>query len=359
MPSVTLFLCGDVMTGRGVDQVLPCPGDPRLWERGVRDAVRYVGLAEEVSGPIPRPVGFAWPWGEAVGELDDVDPDVRVINLETSITRSDDVDGDKVVHYRMAPENIGCLTVVRPDVCALANNHVLDFGRRGLADTLDALATAGIASTGAGRNLGEAVTPAIVPAGPSRVVVFSYGHWSSGVPLRWGATFERPGVALLPDLSDATADWVVDRVRRVKQPGDVVVVSLHWGSNWGYDIPADQVRFGRRLLDGGVDILHGHSSHHPRRIEVHHGKLALYGCGDLVNDYEGIGGYEEYRDDLRPLYFPTVDADTGDLVDLRITPMRADRLSLRRASVEDAEHLRRVFGSATHLARDGSLRLRL
>ncbi|WP_033442258.1 CapA family protein [Saccharothrix sp. NRRL B-16314] len=358
MSSVTLFLCGDVMTGRGVDQILPHPGDPRLWERDVRDAGRYVGLAEEVGGPVPRPAGFAWPWGEALAELDAVDPDVRVINLETSITRSDDVDLGKAVHYRMAPGNTGCLTVARPDVCALANNHVLDFGRRGLADTLDALAAAGIATTGAGRNPGEAVAPAIVPVGAARVVVFACAHWSSGVPHRWGATGERPGVVLLPDLSDATADWVVDRVRRVKRAGDVVVVSLHWGSNWGYEVPADHVRFGHRLLDGGVDVLHGHSSHHPRGIEVHRGKLALYGCGDLVNDYEGIGGYEEYRDDLRPLYFATVDVGTGDLVDLRITPMRAHRLSLRRASVEDAEHLRQVFGPGTRLNRDGSLRLR-
>src|SRR5713101_5847671 len=73
------------MTGRGVDQVLPHPGDPELRERYAADARAYVRLAERAHGPIPRPAGFAWPWGDALPVLEDVAPDVRVINLETSI----------------------------------------------------------------------------------------------------------------------------------------------------------------------------------------------------------------------------------------------------------------------------------
>jgi len=119
----------------------------------MRDARGYVELAEAVNGPIPRPVDFSWPWGDALRVLDDVAPDVRVINLETSITRSDDVAHGKAVHYRMTPENTPGLTAGRPDVCALTNNHVLDFGYDGLADTLDALAAAGIRTVGAGRPL--------------------------------------------------------------------------------------------------------------------------------------------------------------------------------------------------------------
>jgi poly-gamma-glutamate capsule biosynthesis protein CapA/YwtB (metallophosphatase superfamily) len=125
---LTLFLCGDVMTGRGIDQILPHPGDARLWETQVLDARRYVELAESMNGPIPRPVGFAWPSRDALGTLEEVAPDVRVINLETSVTRSDNAADDKGVHYRTALENVGCLTAARPDACALANNHVLDFG---------------------------------------------------------------------------------------------------------------------------------------------------------------------------------------------------------------------------------------
>ena len=85
---VTVFACGDVMPGRGVDQILPHPGDPELREAYARDARAYVDLAEDAHGPIPRPVSFGWPWGDALRVLDEIAPDVRVINLETSITAS-------------------------------------------------------------------------------------------------------------------------------------------------------------------------------------------------------------------------------------------------------------------------------
>ena len=64
---VTLFLCGDVMLGRGVDQILPHPGDPELREAHAKDARAYVDLAERAHGPIPRPVSFCWPWGTRWG----------------------------------------------------------------------------------------------------------------------------------------------------------------------------------------------------------------------------------------------------------------------------------------------------
>ncbi len=135
--AVTVFLCGDVMLGRGVDQILPHPGDPELREGWVKDARDYVELAEAANGPLPPlPVGFDWPWGDALRVLDAAAPDARVVNLETSITRSDDFAPGKAVHYRMTPENIPCLAAARPDVCVLGNNHVLDFGRRGLRETL-------------------------------------------------------------------------------------------------------------------------------------------------------------------------------------------------------------------------------
>jgi hypothetical protein len=64
--AVTLFLGGDVMLGRGVDQILPHPGDPTLRERSVRDAQTYVALVARVNGGISRPVDWSWPWGDAL-----------------------------------------------------------------------------------------------------------------------------------------------------------------------------------------------------------------------------------------------------------------------------------------------------
>jgi poly-gamma-glutamate capsule biosynthesis protein CapA/YwtB (metallophosphatase superfamily) len=369
---MTLFACGDVMPGRGLDQVLPYPGDPELREQYAGDALVYVRLAERANGPIPRPVSFAWPWGDALPVLDAVRPDVRLINLETSVTRSADFAPGKAVHYRMSPENLPCVTAARPDACALANNHVLDFGRAGLAETLDALARAGLAATGAGQDLAEASRPLAVPVpdkgdggtARARVLVSSCGTASSGIPPGWAATATRPGVNLLPSLSDAVADAVTERVGAARQAHDLIVVSIHWGSNWGYEVDAEQVRFAHRLIDGGVDLIHGHSSHHPRPVEVYRGKLILYGCGDCIDDYEGISGHDEYRDDLRLLYFAALVPGTGTLAALRMVPMQARKMRLRHASVADSQWLARTlnrisrpFGSRIEGRPGGTLEL--
>lgn len=334
---VQLFLCGDVMPGRGVDQILPHPGDPELRERSLLDARDYVAAAEVRNGPIARPVGFAWPWGEALPVLDAARPDARVINLESSITRCDEFAPGKGVHYRMSPDNVRTLTAGRPDVCCLANNHVLDFGRRGLTDTLDALSGAGLRWVGAGRDAAEAARPVVLDAG-ARIAVFAWGAASSGIPGGWAAGPDRSGVNFLPDLSDRTADDVLDAVQAHTGPDDVVIVSLHWGTNWCYEVDADQVRFAHRLVEGGVDVVHGHSSHHPRPVEIHRDRLVLYGCGDFIDDYEGIRGYEQYRDDLRLLFLARLGGD-GALRELRMVPMQARRMRLCPASDEDTRWL--------------------
>jgi poly-gamma-glutamate capsule biosynthesis protein CapA/YwtB (metallophosphatase superfamily) len=363
--AVTLFLCGDVMTGRGIDQILPCPSSPELHEQYLRDARDYVALAERAHGPIPRPVEPAYVWGEALDELARVAPDVRIVNLETAVARSDDRWPGKGIHYRMHPDNVSCLIAARIDVCALANNHVLDHGYAGLDDTLTTLATAGLRTAGAGRDSAEALRPAIVdlPRG-GRVVVFALASPCSGVPPAWAATGTRPGVAFLPDLSAMTAEAVIDRIRSVKRAGDLVIASIHWGTNWGYEVAPAQIGFAHRLVDGGVDIVHGHSSHHPRPIEVYRDRLVLYGCGDFIDDYEGITGYEEFRDDLVLMYFPRLAAATGRLVDLTMTPLRIRRMRLTRASPAEAEWLRATldraaaaFGSRARLTDEGRLAL--
>ena len=359
MDDVTLFLCGDVMLGRGVDQILPHPGDPTLRERFVKDARTYVALAAEVNGSIPHPVDPSWHWGDALELFGQADCDARVINLETSITTSSDFARGKGVHYRMHPANLPALGIVRPDVCVLANNHVLDFGPRGLLETLDVLAAARFRVAGAGRSLAEAAAPAVVPIRPTggRVVVFAFGTPSSGIPQGWAAAPNRPGVRLLASLTDAAADELCRRAGEVRQPHDVVVVSVHWGTNWGYEVDPDQVRFAHRLIDGGIDVVHGHSSHHPRPIEVYSGKLILYGCGDLVDDYEGITGHEQYRDDLRLLYLRSLDPASGELTERRMAPFQGRQLGLHHASEPDTEWLRAVLDNAsrsfgTRIARD-------
>jgi poly-gamma-glutamate synthesis protein (capsule biosynthesis protein) len=360
---VVLCLTGDVMTGRGVDQILPAAGDPRLRERYAASARDYVALAEAASGPIPKPVDFSWPWGDSMQVLDELAPDLRIVNLETSVTSSDDFQPAKTVLYRMHPGNVFCLTAARLDACALANNHVLDFGVGGLAETLDVLTHAGLGPVGAGGDERQAWRPVALAAGGHRVLVWSVGSASSGVPRSWAAAPGGAGVAFLSERSNADTHAICNRVRRVKQPGDIAVVSVHWGSNWGYDVPRAQVRLAHRLIDSGVDVVHGHSSHHPRPVEVYRDRLVLYGCGDLINDYEGIGGDKRFRGDLRLLYVARLDP-AGRLDELRMVPLQSRQMRLRLATEQDARWLRGVlceasrrFGSRLELEPDASLLL--
>jgi poly-gamma-glutamate synthesis protein (capsule biosynthesis protein) len=364
MSELTLFLSGDVMTGRGIDQVLKDPADPVLYERWARSALDYVALAEEVNGPIPRGVAPDYVWGDALALLDDAGPDARIINLETAVTADGQPWPGKGIHYRMSPSNAGVIAAAKIDCCVLANNHVLDWSYRGLEDTIEAVEVQGAVPAGAGRDVEVAWQPGVVESGSgTRIVVVAVGTASSGVDPAWAAGVNRPGLALT-DLSARDVDSIVGVIRSAVEPGDIVVVSVHWGSNWGYALPPAHQRFAHELIDrAAVDIVHGHSSHHPLAIEVYRERLILYGCGDLINDYEGIGGHETYRPDLGAMYLVTFDPESG-LVDLELAPTRMRRFRLEAGGAHDREWLRERlsregerFGTRLESSGD-SLRLR-
>ena len=156
------------------------------------------------------------------------------------------------------------------------------------------------------------------------------------MPKGWRAGEGQPGINVLRDFSDQAAEKVVRQIAAVKQQGDLVVVSIHWGGNWGYEINTDQQQFAHSLIDeAGVDIIHGHSSHHPKGVEVYRNSLILYGCGDLLNDYEGIKGYEVFRDDLSLLYFVTIDITNRRLTEVEMVPMQIRNFRLHHPSERD------------------------
>lgn len=340
-PTIKLFLCGDAMLGRGIDQILPAPCNPVLHEDYVQSAVEYVQLAEATNGPVSRPVAPAYIWGAALDELKRAQPDARIINLETSITRSEDHQ-PKGINYRMSPENADTLLAARIDCCVLANNHVLDWGQAGLADTLTTLNHLGIHYAGGGRTIEEARAAAILPIpGKGRALVYSFAAANSGTPRKWAATSGASGINLLPNLSAETIERTTRHITNERQLGDVIVVSIHWGPNWGYEVSDAQRRFAHALIDAaGVSVIHGHSSHHAKALEIYRDRLILYGCGDFLNDYEGIRGYEAYRDDLALMYFVDIATNDGSVSGTEIVPLSIKRMQLVRASTADVEWIR-------------------
>lgn len=362
--TTTLLLGGDVMTGRGIDQVLSLPGDPVLHEKYVHDARDYVRLAERSSGAIPRPADDDYVWGDALAELRRAT--LRIVNLETAVTRTGRPWPGKGIHYRMHPGNVGVLTSARLDACVLANNHVLDWGREGLAETLCTLQAAGLRTAGAGAGEELAWAPLSFELGAGRrLLLLACATASSGVPADWTAGAGRPGVALLPDLSEATASRLADDLARQRRRGDLAMLSIHWGGNWGLEVPTAHRRFARALIDrGAVDLVHGHSSHHPMPMEVHRGRLIVYGCGDLLNDYEGITPHGGLRSDVGCLYRVRLGGD-GALQGAEVVPMRLRRFRLERADeptrrwvAEACDGRAAKLGTRLEPDVDGVLRLR-
>jgi poly-gamma-glutamate synthesis protein (capsule biosynthesis protein) len=337
--ALALFLCGDVMLGRGIDQILAHPSRPVLYEPSVHDARDYVTLAERANGRIARPVDATYVWGDALTELRKRHPGLRIVNLETSVTRNDTPWPGKAIQYRMHPDNATSLAAAGIDCCVLSNNHVLDWSTAGLLETLATLRRLGIAIAGAGETLAIASAPAMLSVPGGRVLVFAACTEDSGVPPDWAATPTRAGVHRLPDLSDRTLDRIAAGIREHRRNGDRVVFSVHWGGNWGFVIEPEKRHFAHGLLErAGVDLVHGHSSHHVKGIEVHKGRLILYGCGDFIDDYEGIGGYENFRGDLGAMYFPQIAPD-GTLHALDLIPTRIRRMRVNRAGDEDRRWL--------------------
>ncbi len=336
--SVRLFLGGDVMTGRGVDQLFATHNEGDFNKPDAVSARQYLEWSALMHGAEIRPLRHDYIWGAALSVFDTVRPDFRLVNLETSITTCSAWER-KRFNFRMHPANTGCLLAAELDCCSLANNHVLDFGVQGMRDTIAALDAAGIGHAGAGNDLDEAVRPyrTELPDG-KRILVFSWGFPDSGCGFsHWQARSGNPGINLLPDYSERSVKAIAGAVRTYRRNGDLVVASLHWGWNRVQRVPDTHRAFARYLIDqAGVDVIHGHSAHHVLGAEVIKGRPVLYGCGDLINDYEGKAEYREYKGYLGALFFLDLDRETNRMMHLRIVPLQRRRFRLEAPSKEDA-----------------------
>ncbi|MCG9970092.1 CapA family protein [Christiangramia crocea] len=343
--TLRLFLAGDVMTGRGIDQALQHSVPPALYESYVKDARRYLQIAERENGDIETPVSYEYIWGDALEVWKENEADFKLINLETSITTFYEPWPRKGIHYRMHPQNIELLKTAGIDYCSLANNHTLDWSRPGLTQTILTLKKAGIKFSGVGENGVEAGAPSILQKSGTRILVFSYGAGNSGIPSAWAADKNQSGVNYIRGLGEIDLERIKENIRTYERQGDLVVLSIHWGGNWGYAIPEDHKTFAHQLIDeAGVDLIFGHSSHHPLGMEVYNEKLIIYGAGDFINDYEGIRGHDQYRPELSLMYFPELNTRSGALKSMCMIPMEIKKFSLHRANRTQTKWLAAVLG---------------
>ncbi|MFQ6155224.1 CapA family protein [Micrococcus luteus] len=219
-------------------------------------------------------------WGNTLPVL--AGADLRIANLECVLARGGTPWPGKVFHFRSAPQNVACLTAAGIDAVSLANNHTLDYGPEALLESVAALDAAGIRHAGAGADDDAAWSPAVVRAGGLDVGLVAF---TDNTP-DWAAAPRSPGVAYAPvDAAHPLGRRLREVVRATRPAVDVLIVSAHWGGNWGAEVPAEHRALAHALVEDGADLVFGHSPHIVRGIEVHRGRPVIYGAGDFIDDY--------------------------------------------------------------------------
>lgn len=229
-----------------------------------------------------RSVPAAFPWGDTLPVLQRAD--LRLCNLECALSDRGTpwVATPKVFHFRSDAKNTAVLRAARIGAVSLANNHVLDYGDEALTDTVTLLDEAAIQHAGAGRTFDEAAQAATILTPEGRIGLLAF---TDNEPA-WEATPSQPGVHYVPvNLQDTRAIHLLERVRQTRAAVDYLIVSAHWGPNWGYVPPPEHIPFGRALIDAGADVVFGHSGHVCRGIEMYHRRPILYGVGNFIDDY--------------------------------------------------------------------------
>lgn len=293
-----LLFVGDVMLGRLVDVVL------------------------QENPP-------AYPWGDTLSLFQHAD--VHLCNLECVISdRGTPWSATpKMFHFRSDAKNIATLKAAHIDAVSLANNHTLDFEYEGLFQMMSNLDAAGIHYAGAGATITEASEAATWEINGKKLGLLAFTDNEPG----WEATEEQPGIYYIPiELEDKRAKKLLKLVSKTKAMVDFMVVSAHWGSNWGYVPPAEHIPFAHALIDAGADVIFGHSGHVVRGIELYRGKPILYCAGDFIDDYAVD---ERERNDLSFLF--VVETDGQAIVRLLLYPTVIEAFQARRARHNERE----------------------
>lgn len=323
-----LNFVGDVMLGRLIDQLLP----QHVHEPSEANIVQSF----KSSNPRISNYDYSSPWGDTTSLFRK--QDLNLINLETAATTHDDKWPDKVFNYRMHPANIAALHTANIHYAGLANNHTLDFREPGLVETVNTVKNAGLAFAGAGHDEQEATRPAIlqIPSSSSSPPLQVYIWTASDHPSDWASV---PNFHYI-DYSAATKTRIRDLIAKTSPSTPVLkVFSCHWGPNYAWQ-PSQKIQeFAHFLVDEcGIDIVHGHSSHHVQGVETYKGKLIIYGCGDFVDDYALV---EEFRNDLGGVWRVVVGQqyEGGKVVVKRLEmfPTKIEKFAARRLGAEERD----------------------
>jgi poly-gamma-glutamate synthesis protein (capsule biosynthesis protein) len=234
-----------------------------------------VHFADRTAGLLDNPATAFGPISSALSAAD-----LAMVNLETAVTTRGTPE-PKQFHFRAPASAYDAVKAAGIDVTSIANNHALDYGRVGLADTVDAARAAGVPAVGAGVNAAAAYAPWITEIRGTTFAILGFSQvselWSA-----WKATATQAGIAMTRDLPRAVA-----AVRAARQRADVVVVYVHWGLEGEACPPAEARAFAGEMARAGANIVVGTHAH------------LLLGDGWIGKTFVqyGLGNFLWWRDD--------------------------------------------------------------
>ena len=279
-----------------------------------------------------------YPWGDTLSTLHGAD--WRFCNLECVISdRGEPWSAyPKAFHFRSAAKNVAVLRAAQMNAVSLANNHVLDYGYDALCEMLEILDRNGILHSGAGMNFEEASRLASAEVAGRKLGLLAF---TDNEP-EWEATGNRPGVFYVPvDRHDARAGRLLEIIHGHAKTVDLLIISAHWGPNWGHAPPREHVGFAHAMVEAGAGVVFGHSSHVFRGIEFHRSRPVVYGGGTFIDDY-AVDKVE--RNDESFIYM--METEDGTPRGLRLYPIVIRNFQAGRAGAEQG---RRIADKMQHL----------
>ncbi len=208
--------------------------------------------------------------------------------------------------FRGEPEYAKGLKNAGINCLSLANNHILDFGKEALFETISTLDKLNIYHAGAGMNSEEAYAPAVIKIKDKKVSFLAFSYI---VPEGFFPSSTKAGIA----AARSPFKLVSEGIKKAKKESDLVVCSFHWGAEYSDKIVTHQQELAHLAIDSGADVVFGHHPHVLQGIEIYRGKIVAYSVGNFV--------YDRYRTKTGEAYLLKFKFSSGKFSEIEIVPL--------------------------------------
>lgn len=263
-------------------------------------------LARDVERQINTHSDFSFPFQHIASTTRAAD--FMFGNLEGAMSDRG-INQGSIYSFRDDPRTVEGLLFAGFDALSLANNHIFDWGREALRDTVVHLNSAGIKTVGAGGDAVEANAPLLIDAKDAKVALIAFTNL-------YPKSFEATGT--ITGISKFDEGEILEKIRALRTTADIVVLSIHWGNEYETSASNEQKRLGRMFIDAGADIVVGHHPHVVQELEQYKNGWIAYSLGNFIFD-------QNFSDETR----------TGDMLEVRLKNKRIESVSEKTIMIND------------------------